>query len=139
MDVDPRTGLEVLDEADCWRLLATQPVGRLAVVIDGRVEVFPINFAVHDGAVYVRSAPGTKLAALGGEAVFEVDEASWMLTQGWSVIARGELGVVTDPDEQAAAEQLPLRPWAESDKPFFLRLRVTEISGRQVPGTHLRD
>jgi nitroimidazol reductase NimA-like FMN-containing flavoprotein (pyridoxamine 5'-phosphate oxidase superfamily) len=139
MEVDPRTGLEILDEAECWRLLTTQPLGRLAVVIDGRVEVFPINYAVHEGCVYVRSAPGTKLAAVGGEALFEVDEASWMLTQGWSVIARGDLAAVTAPEEQAAAEQLPLRPWAEGEKPFFLRLRVREISGRQVPGTHLRD
>ena len=139
MEVDPRTGLEVLDEAACWRLLTTQPVGRLIVLVDGRIEVFPINYAVHERAVYVRTAPGTKVAGVGGEAVFEVDEAAWMLTQGWSVIARGHLEAVTDPDEIAAAEQLPLRPWADSDKPHFLRLVTEEITGRQVPGSHLRD
>ncbi|HSL56562.1 MAG TPA: pyridoxamine 5'-phosphate oxidase family protein [Acidimicrobiales bacterium] len=139
MEVDPRTWLEVLDEAACWRLLTTQPVGRLIVLVDGRIEVFPINYAVHERAVYVRTAPGTKVAGVGGEAVFEVDEAAWMLTQGWSVIARGRLEAVTDPDEIAAAEQLPLRPWADSDKPHFLRLVTEEITGRQVPGSHLRD
>lgn len=133
MDTDPRTGLEVLDEDTCWELLAKEPIGRLVAIIDGRIELFPINYAVDDRAVFVRTAPGTKLAALGGEVVFEADDASWMMRSGWSVIVWGRLAAVTDTDELARAHELPLRPWSDTAKPLFLRLDAERITGRRIP------
>jgi uncharacterized protein len=131
-EVEAKTGLEILDEDTCWELLETKPLGRLAASVHGRVELFPMNYAVHDNAVYFRSAPGTKLDAIDGEAVFEADEASYMMKSGWSVIAWGTLEEVTDEAEREAALQLPLRPWSDTPKPYLLKLVVSRISGRRL-------
>lgn len=131
-EVEAKTGLEILDEDTCWELLATKPIGRLAALVHGRVELVPMNYAVHDTAVYFRSAPGTKLAAIDGEAVFEADEASYLMKSGWSVIAWGRLEEVTDDAELAVALTLPLRPWSDTPKPYLLKLVVERISGRRL-------
>jgi hypothetical protein len=142
---DPRTGLEILDADECWDLLAGQPVGRLVAVIAGAIEVFPMNHAVAETAgaagaagddrrvVYFRSARGTKIAAIDGDAVYEADEASYLLHSGWSVIARGRLREVHDPAEVAVVLALPLRPWSDTDKPYLLALDVTSLTGRRIP------
>lgn len=134
MQRDPKTGLEVLDEDTCWELLASKPLGRLAAVVHGHVELFPMNHAVHEGAVWFRSAPGTKLGALNDDVVFEVDDASYLMKSGWSVMAGGRLVEVTDPAEMEVGLSLPLRPWSDTPKPFLLKLVVHRISGRRLPG-----
>ena len=45
-----------LTEAECWTLLASQGTGRVAYQDNGRVLVFPVNYVVHDTAVYFRTA-----------------------------------------------------------------------------------
>ena len=42
-------GVEVLDEHDCLELLRESDVGRLAVVVEGGPEIFPVNFVVDHG------------------------------------------------------------------------------------------
>jgi hypothetical protein len=43
-------------------LLRQVPVGRIAVIVDALPVIFPIKFAVVDGAVVFRTPPGTKAA-----------------------------------------------------------------------------
>src|SRR4028118_1332365 len=57
------SGVEVLGPSDCWAMLRTVDVGRLAVVVDGAPDIFPVNFVVDHGTVVFRPAPGTKLGA----------------------------------------------------------------------------
>ena len=61
---DPRTWLEILGTEACWELLASAPVGRLGVVVDGRPEIFPVNFVTDDRTIVFRTEVGSKLAAL---------------------------------------------------------------------------
>ena len=54
--------LEGLRLQECWAALASQTLGRLAVLgKDGAPDIFPINYLVHDERIYLRSAPGAKL------------------------------------------------------------------------------
>ena len=63
---DDKTDLvEDLTEATCRRHLAAETVGRIALVSDGRVEMFPVNYAMSDGAVVIRTHLGGALASLG--------------------------------------------------------------------------
>ena len=41
--------IEVITEAECWRLLAEHTVGRLAVSIANRPDIFPVNYVLDDG------------------------------------------------------------------------------------------
>ena len=67
-------GLEILNREQCEALLQTQRVGRVGVCT-GRAGVFPVLYALLDGDVVFRTAPGEKLiaAALQREVVFEID------------------------------------------------------------------
>src|SRR5450631_2614951 len=82
---------EVLDVEQCWALLASAEVGRLAVAAAGDIDIFPINFTLDDGTVLFRSAEGTKLieVVMSGRVAFEVDGYEPHHGQAWSVVLKG--------------------------------------------------
>ena len=51
----------MLSEEECWRLLMSNDLGRLAIVVDGWPEVFPVNYPSQVGSIVFRTAAGTKL------------------------------------------------------------------------------
>jgi nitroimidazol reductase NimA-like FMN-containing flavoprotein (pyridoxamine 5'-phosphate oxidase superfamily) len=126
-------GLELLDPAECRRLATTQPVGRVAVSIGEVPAVFPVNFCVHDGDVFFRTATGTKLAAASRNAVvaFEVDHFDTLNHAGWSVLIVGTASEV--PAEVAETiEPLRVRAWAPGERCHLVRVRADFISGRRI-------
>jgi uncharacterized protein len=132
---DARTGIELIDRALCLRLLADDEIGRLAVVSGGAPAIFPVNYAVDGEAIVFRTAPGTKLEAVGrAPACFEIDAFDRATRHGWSVVVTGRLEEV---DEYAARElarvqALGVSPWAEGERAHFLRLVPDRITGRRV-------
>ncbi len=136
---DSRTGLEVLDFDECLRLVGGSTLGRLAVVIDSRPLVFPVNFALDGGTVVLRTDEGTKLfAARAGFVAFECDDIDRVYHTGWSVIITGRAEEVHDVAEQRRLERLPLGPWCRVPKPVWLRIRPHTVTGRRIPppGAH---
>jgi hypothetical protein len=106
-------------------------LGRLAFVLDGRLELFPINYVVHDGAVVFRTGRGSKLSAVRVHTMvtFEVDGVEDGVA--WSVIVRGRVREIThiyDPVELAG---LPLHPQQGGHKGHVVELRPAEITGRR--------
>ena len=129
-----RDALEDLSREECLALLATVSVGRLGVSIAALPAIFPVNFALHDGAVVVRSAPGTKLdAALRQNVVaFEADCFSDDGRRGWSVLVRGVASEVEDPDVLTVLRALPLRSWAlPTEANRYIVIATTAVSGRR--------
>ena len=126
-------GLEVLDRAQCDALLRSQQVGRVGVC-SGRPGVFPVLYALLDGDVVFRTAPGEKLiaAALRREVVFEVDDFDAATRSGWSVNVVGIAEELEDPAERARAEALELHPWAGEVRDRYVRIRAAEVSGRRI-------
>ena len=51
-----------LDRAECLRLLAGVPVGRLIFTINALPVVRPMNFVLADGLIVLRTATGTTVA-----------------------------------------------------------------------------
>jgi uncharacterized protein len=132
--IDHRTGLEELDRDECLRLLAASPLGRLGVVIGGRPLVFPVNFTLDGDAIVLRTNAGTKLhAARNAPVAFECDGIDTAYHTGWSVLALGDAQEVTNPNEMARLDRLPLGPWGPGAKPIWLRVRATSITGRRIP------
>ena len=49
----PDSGLS-LDQ--CWVLLDTEVVGRIALIVDGHPEIFPVNFVLERRSIVFRTA-----------------------------------------------------------------------------------
>lgn len=132
--IDGRTWLEILSLPECRRLLASQRVGRLAIVVDGHPEIFPLNFTMDGDAVVFRTEKGAKLSALREhlDAAFEVDEVDQASRTGWSVLVVGEVEHVTAAPELKRLRALPVEPWALGEKDHWVRLKPQRISGRRI-------
>ena len=49
----------VLSDDESWDLISGVHLGRLVTVLEGRPEIFPVNFVVQRRAILFRSAEGT--------------------------------------------------------------------------------
>lgn len=127
-------GLEILSPEQCHDLLRRNSVGRVAVTIAALPAIFPVNYAVLEGAIVFLTGEGTKLQAAVDRAVlaFQVDHFNESLGSGWSVMAVGLAEEITDPVERAAAEELALRPFASGERSHFVRIRPEFVSGRRI-------
>jgi nitroimidazol reductase NimA-like FMN-containing flavoprotein (pyridoxamine 5'-phosphate oxidase superfamily) len=126
-------GIEVLELNDCWSLLRSAQVGRLAVTTAHGPDVFPVNFVVDHGTVVFRTDPGSKLtnAVVGGPVAFEADGLDADSGAAWSVVLKGTAERVRDVREILDALQLPLSPWHGAPKHFFVRVVPQHVSGRR--------
>jgi len=122
-----------LTESECWSLLREAAVGRLAVAVGDRPDVFPVNHLIDGNSIVFRSAAGTKLAAavLGRAVAFEVDGYDPELGEAWSVVVKGKAHLIENLFEYLDAEQLPLFPWHQGPKPNIVRIVPDEITGRR--------
>ena len=123
----------VLSEDECWSLLSSMSLGRLVTILDGKLEIFPVNFATRRRTVIFRTAQGTKLssAVMGDWVAFEADYHDPPLTYGWSVIIKGRAHVLSANADILDAQEAPLRPWIATLKPLYVRVIASEITGRR--------
>ena len=126
--------LNMLSPAECERLLAQTTVGRVGISIGALPVVLPVNYAMLDDDVVIRTGAGTKLdAALAGAVVaFEVDHVDPIYHEGWSVLVQGRATEIADPADIERARALPLRPWAPGTRDRFIRIPAEVISGRRI-------
>jgi nitroimidazol reductase NimA-like FMN-containing flavoprotein (pyridoxamine 5'-phosphate oxidase superfamily) len=126
-----------LSARECEALLRHGVAGRVALSTPNGPHIVPVNYSVVKDAIIVRTSPYSLLATYGRETTFafEIDEFDRAAARGWSVQARGRVDAVVDRVElqqiRAAAEP---HPWAGGARPLYLRLRWSELSGRQVGG-----
>ena len=124
--------VEELPTHESLALLRGAPVGRLAVVVDGRPDIFPVNHVVDHGTVVFRTARGSKFwGAAGLPVAFEVDGYDASTGQAWSVVVHGQGEVLRRSDDVLEALQLPIFPWQSGAKPEFVRIVPDEITGRR--------
>jgi len=135
--IDPvarETGyMEVLDEQQCWELLSTVEVGRLAVAAAGDVDIYPVNFVIDGRDLVFRTAEGTKLVevVLAGRVAFETDGYDPQRGRAWSVVVKGDAHDLDRFGEIYHAQDLPLFPWNASPKERFVKITPTRITGRR--------
>lgn len=132
--IEGRTMLEVLTPRTCRELLTTVSIGRIAVVVDGHPEVFPVVFALDGDAVVFRTDSGTKLhAAVHWPSVaFEADHVDESSGDGWSVLVVGAVGEVVDGPGLGRVSALSLEPWTPGRRSHWLRIVPSKITGRRV-------
>lgn len=134
-DVGLNEGVE-LTTAESWTRLRQAGVGRLAVVVDGDPDIFPVNHIVDHDSVVFRSAAGTKLAGCAAHQVaFEVDGYDVVTASAWSVVVKGHAVRVNRLYDVLEVIELPLFPWHSGPKPHFIRIEAETITGRQFEVT----
>jgi nitroimidazol reductase NimA-like FMN-containing flavoprotein (pyridoxamine 5'-phosphate oxidase superfamily) len=129
--------LEVLYEEECLRLLATQEVGRLAVIEGGYGPlIVPVNYVVDGGDIVFLTDSGTKLrGATRSPVAFEVDDLDRCTRSGWSVVARGLARELSGKERDDLRRRLPtmsFHPWAPGHKPYLVRIVATTVTGRRI-------
>ncbi|MCW2526212.1 MAG: hypothetical protein JWM76_1072 [Pseudonocardiales bacterium] len=122
-----------LNERDCWALLRSQSIGRLAVYANEQLDIFPVNFVVDHATIVFRTSRGTKLSALtvSDTVAFEADGVDVIDGSAWSVVIKGPAAPIIKPQELLDTVHLSLAPMESHPKPMFIRVQATEISGRR--------
>jgi uncharacterized protein len=128
--------VDVLSGDECRQLLGTTDVGRLAVVIGGYPEVFPVNYAVVRDRVLIRTDPGAKLSHAEFERVcFEIDDLNLVSRTGWSVLVKGVVHEMDERDRfdhEIVLAASRIAPWVEGDKAHVLVITPVSITGRRI-------
>lgn len=125
--------IQKLSAEESMELMATQTFGRLVVRRKDDMDLFPVNYVIHEGNVYFRSAEGSKLftVALNDDVLFEADLVEKDEDAAWSVIIKGNAEVLKSRAEIAAADELPLKPWLPTLKYNYVRIVPNNVSGRR--------
>jgi uncharacterized protein len=132
LTVDRGTGLGHLGWQECLQLLATHPLGRVAVTVNGWPAIYPVNHHVVDNdAIVFRSEDVSTMTDVSrGVCVsLEVDG----IDDGgelWSVTANG-VGRAVDPAERARLRELGLESNAAGEKTHWFRVTPETITGRR--------
>jgi uncharacterized protein len=127
-------GLELLTDAEARDLLRQGEVGRVGLTLGAMPAIFPVNYAVIDGDIVFRTAPGSKLAAAADRTVvaFEVDDYDRHDRSGWSVLVLGQSEVVDDVDATYQALKARVKPWADGNRTSLVRIHPEFVSGRRI-------
>ncbi|SRR6056297_682143 len=124
-------GMEPLPKPECQSLLRAGGVGILALPGDRAPVLRPVNYAVQEGRIVIRTGQGQifEAARRAEPASFVISEIDRFEHEGWSVVVTGRLEECSSADELV---ELPLRPWARAVKDRFVALSMDEISGRRI-------
>jgi nitroimidazol reductase NimA-like FMN-containing flavoprotein (pyridoxamine 5'-phosphate oxidase superfamily) len=130
--------IQNLSDEESLELLATKTFGRLVVRRKDDMDLFPLNYLVHEGEIYFRTAEGSKLFSLtlNNDVLFEADNVDADSQEAWSVVVKGTARTLSSNAEIEAADQLPLKPWLPTLKYNYVVVSPNEISGRKF---HLGD
>jgi nitroimidazol reductase NimA-like FMN-containing flavoprotein (pyridoxamine 5'-phosphate oxidase superfamily) len=130
-----RNGLEVLDRAECLRLLGTATLGRVALTAEALPVILPVNFELADEHIVIRTGRGTKLDAATRNTVvaFEVDQIDPMYHTGWSVLVTGVARDLSDAPGLVHLDHEPAR-WApeKATDGRLIAISIDLVSGRKI-------
>jgi nitroimidazol reductase NimA-like FMN-containing flavoprotein (pyridoxamine 5'-phosphate oxidase superfamily) len=124
----------VLSESECERLLKTQNLGRVAIVVDGRPEIFPVTYAFEDRVVVFRTRSGLKLErGPYSQAAFEVDDVDRSSGVAWSVVVHGTAQDITAATDTLAERlrRLVFTPVAPGPRRSWMAIYGDRITGRR--------
>jgi transcriptional regulator with XRE-family HTH domain len=126
--------LDDLDRPTCQALISEGGVGRVVFDEPGGPVALPVNFRMLDEDVIVRTTSSAALLRSLGTATisFEVDHIDDALTEGWSVLIRGNAHSISDPEELRLAKALGVTPWAGGNRDVYVRIVSNEVTGRRL-------
>ena len=126
--------LDEIPEEECLEILEQHSLGRIAIVVDGQPQIFPVNYAMSGRILAFRTGSGTKLShAPGTKVCFEIDGYDSSRGAGWSVMVQGLAIDATDSFDDVSWAAHAAAPWpvAPGAKPFRVAIEPSQISGRR--------
>ena len=131
MSDEPRQ-MEELSRAESLRLLGTVAFGRVGFTVRGLQAIRPVNHLVEGEKVIIRTREWSDLAAVssgeGASVAYEADDIDTDRHLGWSVVVRGQLQAVSEPEE-AARYQQRVSTWAPGSRDHILFIEPVFVSG----------
>ncbi len=127
--------LEPLGRTECLNFLALGRVGRVGLVVDGRIEILPVNYALDGDAILFRTAQESVLnRASMTDVAFEVDHIDESFRTGWSVLVHGHADNISDTIDATSERlrRLALVTWAPDERPRWFVIRPNSITGRRL-------
>ena len=120
-----------LSPDECWDLLRSVPVGRLAWNATTGPTVVPVNFAVTPGGIDVRTTAYSAAARETDDSPvsFQADQIDPTGRSGWSVLAHGRVHIDWSFGRVDAPE---IDVWLAGARPLRIHIEVQEISGRRL-------
>jgi uncharacterized protein len=138
--MDPGSdGVRALTTEECYRLLATAQLGRLALSHQALPIVLPVSSRLHDRRIVIQTTGGPILqAALAAPVVaFEADDIEPCTYAGWSVLVTGQMRVVTDPCARRTYANSLAFPAIPTRHRHFLTVTPRLVTGlHRFPMTH---
>ena len=134
--MSPTRRTAVLSERECERLLKAKALGRLAIVVDGLPQIFPVNYAYDRRVVVFRTSPGLKLErGPYTQAAFEVDSVDRKAGVAWSVVVNGTAQDISGATDTLAEHlrRLAVRPQAPGARTRWMAVYAARITGRRFP------
>ena len=135
-EANPQTWLVDISRERCDQLLAENTLGRLAVIVDGRPEIFPVTYVYDEliGSVIFPSNAGTKLTgALEWPSVaFEIDGLDADEGGGWSVVVTGHARELTDRSEIKRLSDLRHVLWRSGPAMHWIWIDEVKVTGRRI-------
>lgn len=128
---------EILEPEECWKLLRETAVGRLGVIIDGRPDIFPVNYKVDSDTLVFLTGTGTKTHAMEGDAsvVMEADSVSAEFGVAWSVVVKGKALRISSTDQDLESASRSLFPWQGIGRDQLFRISPETVTGRRYTVT----
>src|SRR5215813_2786864 len=131
---------ELLDEAECLRLVGAGGVGRIGYTGRFGPTVVPVNYALYEGTILFRTGEHspmgedlrTGIEHAESKVAFEIDEISPATREGWSILVQGAAHPVESEAERASVMRSGVEAWAGGEKELFVRVIPTHISGRRI-------
>lgn len=124
-----------LEPVECLRLLRSGVVGRVALSTPEGPHIVPVNYAIFEDTIVVRTSTYSLLGTYGRNAMlaFEVDDVDHDRHVGWSVVARGRAWAELDTEAIAAMRSAwRPHPWAGGVRNLYLRMRWETLTGRAI-------
>lgn len=124
---------DILTAEQCWKMLAETSIGRLAVTVDGRPDVFPVNYKIDGESLIFRTGAGTKLEAIAEDAnvALESDAVSAEFGIAWSVVVKGRAEHASLESPALNSTVRGLFPWQGVGKNHLIRIVPETVTGRR--------
>jgi nitroimidazol reductase NimA-like FMN-containing flavoprotein (pyridoxamine 5'-phosphate oxidase superfamily) len=132
--------LEILDEAECMRLISAGGIGRIAYSGEFGLTILPVTYKVYEGTILFRTGQDspldedlrTGIAHAEYKVAFEIDDFDAERREGWSVLIQGAAHHVDSDAERASVLNAGVESWPPGPREHFLRINPMLLTGRRI-------
>jgi nitroimidazol reductase NimA-like FMN-containing flavoprotein (pyridoxamine 5'-phosphate oxidase superfamily) len=124
--------IDKLNDEESWAVVKQNENGRVASAREGAPDIYPVSFVVHNWCIYFRTGVDSRLRSDTEGKLVAFETAVQEAHSFSSTVSLGVLTVVTDEQEIAELEQLPIIDFAPRTNYVWMALKPQELRGRRL-------